>query len=91
MGKTSAHSKVGLLLIPLFISSVLLNYLLFEYLRTADIWAEELLNMFFGGGFPSSNVYYYRGNKFGARPGATAADMAMVTGGCFGRRITIKT
>jgi DnaJ family protein B protein 12 len=30
------------------------------YSFEADITAEELFNMFFGGGFPSQNVYYYR-------------------------------
>lgn len=36
----------------------------------ADITAEELFNMFFGGGFPQQNVYVRRGGRW-ARSGET--------------------
>ena len=31
-------------------------------MRIADISAEEIFNMFFGGGFPSSTIYVRRNN-----------------------------
>jgi DnaJ family protein B protein 12 len=38
---------------------------------TADVTAEELFNMFFGGGFPSQNVYVRRQGRW-QRAGAHA-------------------
>lgn len=43
----------------------------YDYTRgfEADMTAEELFNMFFGGGFPSSNVYVRRGGGMSAAGG----------------------
>lgn len=37
---------------------------IFIFILTADITAEELFNMFFGGGFHNQNVYTRRGGRW---------------------------
>jgi DnaJ homolog subfamily B member 12 len=39
----------------------------------ADVTAEELFNMFFGGGFPNQNVYVRRGGRWQRAQGGAAA------------------
>jgi DnaJ family protein B protein 12 len=50
----------------------------------ADVTAEELFNMFFGGGFPSQNVYVRRGGRWQRTAGhAEAANQREVSSQMF--------